>query len=139
MPPRHLAPSGAPVGQSGSSGNSGHISITSIRRRIAELIVYGKCHSPSPHLLHLVSFSSLLPPAKQADQQADPKPIKTHSPVKTSLLTNISLSLSLAQQKRLTKTEMDRVHYLLERTGLSYEGQMALLQALGNAYGPDAE
>ncbi|KAL9532870.1 hypothetical protein SMMN14_03495 [Sphaerulina musiva] len=84
MPPRHLAPSGAPVGQSGSSGNSGHISITSIRRRIAELIVY-------------------------------------------------------AQQKRLTRTEMDRVHYLLERTGLSYEGQMALLQALGNAYGPDAE
>lgn len=34
---------------------------------------------------------------------------------------------------------MDRVHYLLERTGLSYEGQMAMLQALGNAYGPDAE
>lgn len=34
---------------------------------------------------------------------------------------------------------MDRVHYLLERIGLSYEGQMALLQALGNAYGPDAE
>lgn len=84
MPPRHLAPSGAPAGQSESSGSRGYSSSTIIRRRIAELIVY-------------------------------------------------------AQQQRLTKTETDRVHYLLERTGLSYEGQMVLLQALGDAYGPDAE
>lgn len=74
MPPRHLAPSGAPVGQSGSSGNSGHISITSIRRRIAELIVYGKCHSPS--LISSTSCSSLLSlsrPSKQTSKQT-----KTH-------------------------------------------------------------
>lgn len=136
MPPRHLAPSGAPVGQSGSSGNSGHISITSIRRRIAELIVYGECHSPS--LISSTSCPSLLSfsqPSKQTSKQAE-----TYQNALTceNLFTDHSF-LSLAQQKRLTKTEMDRVHYLLERTGLSYEGQMALLQALGNAYGPDAE